>query len=128
MKELKGAHPLAILSPANIANLGGELHVLMEDGSGRRVVRRQFLLHFGIGEVTYMEGKPKKQFKPDSVKVVVSFAKRHTKSQAWTYASKHPREAIRKWLELEAKSLFLDVSQPVLSTVFGPLFSCRQIH
>ena len=101
IKELKGLHPLAILSPANIDNRGEKLHVLMEYGSGRCVVRRHFLLQLGFGDVTYMDGKPKKHLKPDSVKVVVSFAKNHTESEAWAYASKHPREAIRKLLELQ---------------------------
>ena len=72
----------------------------------------RFLLQLGNGAVTYMDGKPKKQFKPDSVKVVVSFAKIHTESEAWSFASKHPREAIRKLLDLRKTISFLDVSQP----------------
>ena len=100
VKELKGVHALAILSPANIDNCGQELHVLMEDVSGRVIVRRRFLLQLGNGAVTYMDGKPKKQFKPDSTKVVISFAKTHTESEAWAYANKYPREAVKKWLEL----------------------------
>ena len=79
--ELKGAHPLAILSPANIENRGHELNVLVEDVSGRCVSRRRFLLHFGVGDVTYMDGKPKKTFKPDSIKVVLSFTKHHTDAE-----------------------------------------------
>ena len=112
VKELTGVHALAILSSANTDNRGQELHVLMEDISGRVIVRRRFLLQLGIGAVTYMDGKPKKQFKPDSTKVVISFAKIHTESEAWTYASKHPREAVKKWLELRSKIAFMDVSQP----------------
>ena len=96
VKEVKGVQALAILAPVNIDNRGQELHVLMEDASGRVVVRRRFLLQLGDGEVTYMDGKPKKQFKPDSTKVVISFSKSHTESEAWTYASKHPREAVKK--------------------------------
>ena len=44
--------------------------VLMEDASGRCVVRRRFLLHIGVGAVTNMEGKPKQQFKPGNLKVL----------------------------------------------------------
>ena len=82
IQELKSDHALAILSPSNIDNRGEELHVLMEDASGRVVVRRRFLLQLSAGTVTYMDGKPKRQFKQDSVKVDVSFAKIHTKSEA----------------------------------------------
>ena len=96
VKELKDVHALAILSPANIDNCGQELHVLMEDASGGVIVRRRFLLQLGNGAVTYMADKPKKQFKPDSTKVVISFAKIHTESEAWTYVSKNPREAVKK--------------------------------
>ena len=110
--ELKGAHPLAILSPANIENRGQELHVLVEDASGRCVIRRRFLLQLGVGDVTYMDGKPKKTFKPDSIKVVLSFTKHHTDAETLAFASKQPRESIKKWLELRAKISFLDINNP----------------
>ena len=54
---------------------------MIEDASGRCVARRRFLIQLGVGEVTHMDGKPKKQFKPDSVKVVLNFAKIHTESE-----------------------------------------------
>ena len=82
INKLKGLQPLAILFQANICNRGEELHVFTEDGSGRCVVRRRFVLQLGFGDVTYMDGKPKKQFKLDSVKVDASFAKNHTESEA----------------------------------------------
>ena len=59
-----------------------------------------------------MDGKPKKEFKPDSAKVVVSVAKHHAEADIWSFVSKHPRDAIKKWLELRAKISFLDVSNP----------------
>ena len=92
--ELKGVSPLAILCPSNIDNRGQELQVLIKDASGRCVVRRRFLIQLGIGEVTYMDGKPKKEFKPDSAKVVVSVAQHHAAADIWSFASKHPRDAI----------------------------------
>ena len=36
-----------------------------------------FVVQLGADTVTYTDGKQKKQFKPDSAKVVVSFAKIH---------------------------------------------------
>ena len=86
--ELKGAHPLAILFPANIDTRGQDLQVLVEDASGRCVIRRRFILQLGFGEVTYMNGTPKKTFKPDSVKVVLSFTKHHTDAETLAFASK----------------------------------------
>ena len=53
INELKGTHALALLSPANVHNSGKESYVLMEDASGRCVVRRSFLLHLGLGKVTH---------------------------------------------------------------------------
>ena len=58
--ELKGEKPLAILSPSNIDGRGMEIHVLVEDPSGRWQTRRRFLLQLGVGEVNYMDGAPKK--------------------------------------------------------------------
>ena len=78
---MKGFSPLAILCPSNIDNRGRELHVLMEDAAGRCVVRRRFIIQLGIGEVTYLDGKPKKQFKPDNAKVVISVAKHHAEAE-----------------------------------------------
>ena len=74
---------------------------MIEDASGRCVVR--FLRQLGVGKVTYMDGKPKKQFKPDSFKGALSFAKQHTGSETWTCVSKHNQEAIKKWLKLLAE-------------------------
>ena len=42
-----------------------------------------------------MDGKPKKQFKPDSVKVLLNFAKHHTDTETLVFVNKHFREAIR---------------------------------
>ena len=42
----------------------------------------------------------------------MSFAKIHTETETWSFANKHPREAIRKCLELRTKVEFLNVSQP----------------
>ena len=106
-KELKGARPLAILwRTININNRAGELQVLMGDVCGRCVVRRRFLIQLGVGEVTYMDGKPKKQFKPESAKVVLNVAKHHVEADIWGFVRKHPREVINKWLEVRAKISF----------------------
>ena len=43
MAELKGTQPLGILAPANIDGQGQDLHVLVEDPSGRCHVRRRFV-------------------------------------------------------------------------------------
>ena len=71
--ELKSEKPLAILCAANIDLNGEEVHVLVEDPSGRWQTRRRFLFQLGVGQVTYMEGKPKKSFTPDSVKATYRF-------------------------------------------------------
>ena len=71
VNELKGEHPLAILMPANITGTGEEVHVLVEDPTGRWQTRRRFMIQLGIGFVTYMEGKPKKSVVGDTVKVVL---------------------------------------------------------
>ena len=112
MNELKGTQPLGILAPANIDGQGQELHVLVEDPSGRCQVRRRFLFQLGSGEVTFMADKEKKAFKPDSVKIVISFAKVHTTGETLEFAQKNPQLAVKKWLELRAKVRFLDVRQP----------------
>ena len=78
VKDLKSDKALAVLSPSNIDGQGSEVHVLVEDPAGRWQTRRRFLIQLGVGEVTYMDGKPKKEFTPDSLKVVLSFAKEHT--------------------------------------------------
>ena len=78
VNELKGEHPLAILAPANITCIGEEVHVLVEDPTGRWQTRRRFMLQLGTGAVTYMEGKPKKSVVGDSVNVILSLAKHHT--------------------------------------------------
>ena len=57
-------------------------------------------------------GNRTKKFKPDSVKVVVSVSKHHAAADIWGFVSKHPREAIKKWLEVRAKISFLDISNP----------------
>ena len=45
--ELKSEKALAVLSPMLINCIGEEIHVMVEDASGRWHVRRRFLLHFG---------------------------------------------------------------------------------
>ena len=112
VKELKGDKALAVLSPSNIDGQGSEVHVLVEDLAGRWQTRRRFLIQLGVGKVTYMDGKPKKEFTPDSLKVVLSFAKEHTEPETWQCVTKNLRESIRKWLELKAKIPFLDVGHP----------------
>ena len=94
-QSLESNERFAILSPADIENRGKKLHVLIEDASSRCVQRRRFLYQLGVGEVTYMDGKTEKQFKPDSFNVVMSFAKQHTESETWTCVSKHARDAIK---------------------------------
>ena len=59
-----------------------------------------------------MAGVSKKAFKPDSVKVVINFAKQHTEPDIWDYATAHPQAAIKQWLELRAKVASFDVRQP----------------
>ena len=59
-----------------------------------------------------MDGKPKKKFTPDSAKVVISVAKHHADADILSFVSKHPREAINKWLDVRAKISFLDISNP----------------
>ena len=112
VKELKGDHPLAILVPTNITNTGEEVHVLVEDPTGRWQTRRRFMIQLGIGCVSYMEGKPKKSFRADSVKVVLSLAKRHTNAETWGHAVKNAQELTKQWLKLRAQVEFLDVRPP----------------
>ena len=89
MKELKGDQPRAILVAANITGTGEEVHVLVEDPSGRWQTRRRFMIQLGTSPVTYMEGKPKKAIVSDLVKVVLTYAKQHTDAEAWAHVSKN---------------------------------------
>ena len=91
VKELKGEHALAILSPSNITGSAEEVHVLVEDPSTRWQTRRRFLIQLGSTPVTYMEGKPKKSFVADSVKVVLNCTKQHTDADAWAHASRNAK-------------------------------------
>ena len=43
-----------------------------------------------------MEGKPKKPFVVDSVKVVLTFAKHHTDPEAWANASNNAQELTKQ--------------------------------
>ena len=61
--------PLAILVPTNISGTGEEVHVLVEDPSGRWQTRRRFMIQLGMTPVTYMEGKPNKSIVSDSSKL-----------------------------------------------------------
>ena len=70
-----------------------------------------FFCNWALATSHTWTGNLKKQFKLDSVLVVVNFAKIHTKSEAWTFANKHTLEAIRKWFELQPICFFLHVSQ-----------------
>ena len=110
--ELFSLHSLAILSPVNVDGKGQELCVLVQDPSGRCQSRRRCIYQLGVGDVTYMAGVSKKAFKPDSVKVVINFAKQHTEPDIWDYATAHPQAAIKKWLGLRAKVASFDVCQP----------------
>ena len=112
VKELKGEHALAILAPSNITGSAEEVHVLVEDPSTRWQTRRRFLIQLGTTPVTYMEGKPKKSFVADSVKVVLTCAKQHTDADAWAHASRNAQELTKKWLKLRARFDFLDVRPP----------------
>ena len=112
VKDLKSDKALAVLSPSNIDGQGSEVHVLVEDPAGRWQTRRRFLIQLGAGKVTYMDGKPKKEFTPDSLKVVLSFAKEHTEPETWQCVTTNHCESTNKWLELRAKIPFLDVGHP----------------
>ena len=60
----------------------------------------------------YMEGKPKKSIISDSVKVVLTCAKRHTEADAWAHVSTNAQALTKQWLKLRAKVDFLDVRPP----------------
>ena len=96
MSELKGSHPLAILVPTNVNGAGQEIHALVEDPTGRWQSRRRFLFQVGTGLVTYMDGTAKKQFKPDSAKVVLSFGKQHTEPDAWGHVLTNAQALTKK--------------------------------
>ena len=110
--ELKSEKALAILAPANINNVGEELHVMVEGAGGRWQVCRRFLFQLGAIPVTYMEDKPKREFKPDSVKVVLSISKSCTDADTWSHACKNATELTKQWLRQRAKVEFLDVRPP----------------
>ena len=59
-----------------------------------------------------MEGKPKKSFVADSIKVVLTSAKQHTDAEAWAHVSKNEKDLTKKWSTLRAKVEFLDVRPP----------------
>ena len=54
--ELKGSHPLAILTCANINKAGQEIHALVEDPTSRWQARRRVLFQVGTGLVRYIDG------------------------------------------------------------------------
>ena len=112
VKELKGEHPLAILAPSNIIGSGAEVHVLVEDPTGRWQTRRRFMLQLGPSPVVYMEGKPRKAAVADSVKIVLSDAKHHTDAEAWESVLKNAQGPTKKLLKLRAKVEFLEVRPP----------------
>ena len=112
----KGTQPLGILATANMDEREQEVHVLLEDPSGRCQVRRRFIFQFGSVEEIHTSDKPKKAFKPDSVKVVNRFAKQHTAPDRLDFVQKNPQVAVKKWLELRARVPFLDVRQPTRVT------------
>ena len=89
VKDLKSEFAFAILVPSNITGSGEEVHVLVEDPSGRWQTRRRFMIQLGISPVTYMEGKPKKAIVSDSVKVVLTYGKQHTDPEAWAHVPKN---------------------------------------
>ena len=104
---------MAILACTNINGAGQEIHALVEDPTGRWQSRRRLLFQVGTGLVTYMDGTAKKTFKPDSVKVVLSFGKQHTEPGAWGHALTNAQALTKKWLQMRAKVDFLDVRQPI---------------
>ena len=70
------------------------------------------MLQLGSNPVSYMEGKPRKPVVPDSIKVVLTYAKRHTDAEAWESALKNAQDLTKKWLKLRAKVEFWDVRPP----------------
>ena len=92
VKDLKSELALAILVPSNITGSGEEVHVLVEDPSGRWQTRRRFMIQLGTSPVTYMEGKPKKAIVSDSVKVILTYGKQHTDPEAWAHVSRNAQE------------------------------------
>ena len=95
--------------PQEIGGKSEEVYVLVKDSAGRMQSRRRFLLHIGIGVVTYMDGKPKQHIVQDSVKVVLTFTKEHLDADTREYVLKNAQELINKWLKLRAKVDFLEV-------------------
>ena len=67
VKELKGEHALAIVVPSDATGSGEEVHMLVEDPSGRWQTRRRFMIQLGSIPVTYMQGKPRKAVVADSM-------------------------------------------------------------
>ena len=63
-------------------------------------------------KVTYLSDAPKKTFVPDTVKVVLSYAKCHTEAEAWTLASTNAQALTKHWLQMQAQVNFLDVRPP----------------
>ena len=59
-----------------------------------------------------MEGKQKKSIISDSVKVVLTCAKRHTEADAWAHVSKNAQALTKQLFKLRAKVDFLDVRPP----------------
>ena len=59
-----------------------------------------------------MNRSAQKPFKPDSVKVVLSFGKQHTEPDAWCHALTNAQALTKQWLHMRSKVEFLDVRQP----------------
>ena len=70
------------------------------------------MLQLGSNPVSYMEGKPRKPVVPDSIKVVLTYAKRHTDAEALESALKNAQDLTKKLLKFTAKVEFLDVRPP----------------
>ena len=88
------------------------MHVLVEDISGRWQTHRRFMLQLCSNPVSYMEGKSRKSVVSDSIKVVLTYAKRHTDAKTWESALKNAQDLTKKLLKLRPKANFLDVRPP----------------
>ena len=95
-------HPLVacgLLVPVKVNEKGEEMSVVVKDKNGKLQVRKRCLLQLGPTPVTFANTAPRGGVvAASSVKMAISFAKRHTAKEVWDKACLNPKGVVRAWL------------------------------
>ena len=85
---------------------------MVDNASGRWNVRSLFLPQPGAEKVTNVSDAPKKAYEPDTIKVVLIYAKCNTKAEAGKLASTNRQVLTKLLLQMLAKVNYLKVRPP----------------